>query len=529
MRMLATLAFLTTLAVTVAPVVGADDSRLVPTSIVLREQVGLVEIDAWQAMPRNAKRRAAVVERLRRLAADTSRDLLDMLATEQAAGEVGPRITSLWIVNAVATTATPEAIERLRDRDDVAAVFVDWRVAPAHPATGPPDGGIGGSNEVIDWGVELMNAPAVWKQGITGTGVLVAVIDSGLCITHPDVSNHIWTNPDEIPGNGEDDDDNGFIDDVVGWNWEDGNADVSDRDNHGTHVAGTIVGDGTLGTQTGMAPDAELMVLKISHAIQSEVWEAIQYAVDKDADVVNGSLGWFQSVAERAPWRMACENAIAAGVIMVFSAGNSATFPPDPPFEVGTPGDVPDMITVGATDDDDDIAIFSSRGPVTWEDVDPYFDWPFPPGKGKPSVSAPGLNTVSTSKFTNCTDYSLNSGTSMAAPHVAGTVALMLEANPGVDHFDVKEALMATSIDLGDPGMDNIYGAGRVDALAAVQAVLENPADLDGDGMVSVSDLILLIVAWGPCPDPPLPCPADIDGNGEVNVLDLVELIVNWG
>jgi subtilisin family serine protease len=164
---------------------------------------------------------------------------------------------------------------------------------------------------------------------------------------------------------------------------------------------------------------------------------------------------------------------------------------------------------------------------VTWQDTEPYFDWPHPPGKTKPTVTAPGLNTVSTSHFSNCTDYALNSGTSMAAPHIAGTVALMLEANPSLDHLDVKEALVAAAIDLGDPGVDNIYGAGRVDALAAVQGVLGSPADLDGDGVVGVLDMIQLILAWGPCP--PGPCAADLDGDGEVGVLDLIELIMSWG
>ena len=273
-----------------------------------------------------------------------------------------------------------------------------------------------------------------------------------------------------------------------------------------------------------MAPDAALMILKISFFQESEVWSAMQYAVENGAHVINGSLGWFQSVGDRAMWRMVSENTIAAGLVLVFSAGNSAQFL-DPPFAVGTPGDVPDVITVGATSCSDVIAIFSSPGPVSWEDVPPYFDWPFPPGKTKPSVSAPGLNTESTSA--DCAGYNFNSGTSMAAPHVSGSVALLLEADPALDHLAVKDLLMRTALDLGDPGLDNTYGAGRVDAFAAVEQSLipTCPADLDGDGDVDAADLGLLLGAWGPNPGDP----ADLDGNAVVDAGDLAILLGNWG
>jgi hypothetical protein len=117
------------------------------------------------------------------------------------------------------------------------------------------------------------------------------------------------------------------------------------------------------------------------------------------------------------------------------------------------------------------IAGFSSRGPCTWQDVPPYNDFPYPPGLLKPDVSGPGVDTLSTSLFDNCTGYITKSGTSMATPHVSGLAALMLEANPELDTAGVKEALVQTAIDLGEEGHDIEYGAGRIDAFAAVSLV----------------------------------------------------------
>jgi len=154
---------------------------------------------------------------------------------------------------------------------------------------------------------------------------------------------------------------------------------------------------------------------------------------------------------------------MAAGVVTIYAAGNEGCG--TTVDNVRTPGDVPDMITVGATDCSDNKASFSSCGPVEWEFVPPYNDWPYPPGKIKPTIAAPGLNTTS---HNLCSGYTQYSGTSMATPHVAGAVALMLEADPDLDHFGVKQILMDTAVDLGSNGMDNQFGAGRVDAYTAV-------------------------------------------------------------
>ncbi len=335
-----------------------------------------------------------------------------------------------------------------------------------------------GVDAEIECGAQLMRAPEVWDDlGNTGAGAVIAVIDSGVCWYHPDIESQMWVNPGEdLDGdgvlfdaddeNGIDDDGNGYVDDFVGYDIDNGDNDPNDDNSHGSHCAGTVAGDGTGGFQSGMAPDAEIMAIRVglSFSDEPDVWEGMQYAADNGADAITMSLGWPHSNnPDRATWRQNCENTIDLGTAMVIAAGNEGSG--NEPDNVRTPGDVPRIISVGAVNCSDSAAGFSSRGPVTWQDVAPYNDHPYPPGLIKPDVSAPGVDTRSHNK---CSGYSYKSGTSMATPHVAGAVALMIAANPGLEHDDIKQLLEDTSVDLGPPGKDNTYGTGRVDAYEAV-------------------------------------------------------------
>ncbi len=447
----------------------AQPHDLIPVSIIMREQASRDEIARIRFAGDKAFQRQAMRDLLQPLAEQSQATILALLDQAAAAG-AADRVQSLWIHNVIIARATPEVILTVAQRDDVAYVNHD---APRGIEVLPVLPGEGGTISEIECGVELMGAPRVWSEfGITGRGVVVGVIDTGCCLTHPDLRNQVWVNRGEIPNNNIDDDNNGFIDDINGWNFESNNNNVGDTFGHDTHVTGTVAGDGTNGTQTGMAPDALFMSLKFWNSFSGEtsVWNSIQYGVNNGADVLTASLGWPHSTnPDRPTWRSVCENAMAAGVVVVFAAGNEGNCC-RPTDAVRTPGDVPDMITVGATDCNDILASFSSIGPVTWQNIPPYNDWPYPPGKPKPTISAPGVNTKSTSN--NCTGYTNLSGTSMATPHVAGAIALMLEANPALDHFAVKEILQATALDLGAPGRDNSFGAGRVDAYEAVAAAM---------------------------------------------------------
>ena len=254
-----------------------------------------------------------------------------------------------------------------------------------------------------------------------------------------------------------------------------------------------------------------------------DIVEALTYAADNGAHIITASIGWPHSfTSARAMWREVSENAMAAGVFVNYAAGNEGGG--NDPDNVRTPGDVPDMSTVGATDCNLNIAFFSSRGPITWQDIPPFNDWPWPPGKIKPSYSGPGVNTLSTSS--NCSGYTTFSGTSMATPHVAGAAALVLQANPALDHFGVKEILEQTAIDRGAKGKDNVYGAGFVDAFAAVELALASglEGDVDGDGDVDFADVLRVLRAWGPCKG----CPEDVNGDGVVNFEDVLIILENW-
>jgi serine protease AprX len=450
--------------------VGAGE--FVPVVIVLAERAPQDEIERLTNLADRADRRAEVIGLLKSVARRSQEDLLAALEDWRAAGLVGERVTPLWIANVIAAEVTPDVAYAIAERTDVSYISHD---RPLGPEVFPvePEQGDEPAATAIECGVDLMQAPRVWNElNITGRNVVVGVIDTGCCITHPDLANQIWVNVDEIPNNGVDDDGNGKIDDINGWNFQLETNDISDQNSHGTHVSGTVAGDGTNGQTTGMAPDALVMSLEFwnSFSGQASVWNAMQYAAENDAHATTASLGWpYSTNPDRRTWREVSENTMAAGVVVIFAAGNEGGG--NPPNNLRTPGDVPDMITIGATDCNDSIAGFSSRGPVTWQSIDPWRDWPYPPGKMKPTVSAPGVNTLSTSN--NCSGYSTKSGTSMATPHVAGAVALILEANPNLDHWDVKQLLQDTSVDLGANGRDNDFGAGRVNAFAAVEAAMQ--------------------------------------------------------
>ncbi|MCC6908440.1 MAG: S8 family serine peptidase [Phycisphaerales bacterium] len=447
----------------------AQPDAIVPVAIIMRDQASRQEVDRIAHLGDKDFQRQAMRDLLKPLAEASQADLLADLNRAQATGAV-ERIRPLWIHNVIGVRATPEVIAQIAQRPDVAYVHYD---RPMGVEVLPFEPGSGNTISEIECGVDLMGAPLVWNElGFTGRGVVVGVIDTGACLTHPDLRNQVWTNPGEVANNGIDDDGNGFIDDINGWNFESNNNNVGDTFGHGTHVTGTVCGDGANGTQTGMAPDASFMTLKFWNSFSGEqsVWDSIQYGVDNGAHVLTASLGWPHStLPDRPTWRTVCENAMAAGVAVVFAAGNEGNCCP-PVDSVRTPGDVPDMITIGATDCNDSLASFSSQGPVSWTGIQPWNDWPYPPGKIKPTVSAPGVNTKSTSS--NCSGYEIYSGTSMATPHVAGTIALMLEANPSLDHFAIKDLLEATALDLGDPGKDNRFGSGRVNAYEAVIAAM---------------------------------------------------------
>ncbi len=295
-----------------------------------------------------------------------------------------------------------------------------------------------------EWGRDLIKAPEVWAKGLTGDGIVVAVIDSGIDYNHPDLTGNIWSNAGETgidaagrnkASNGVDDDRNGFVDDFRGWDFVSGDNDPMDDNNHGTHISGLVAAKRDGVGITGTAPTAKIMPLKILNRIgvgkiRDEI-NAIAYAAANGARVINVSLGGQQLNNDELSVIRAAE---AKGAIVISAAGNDASPQVDYPArfanEVG--------IAVGAVSRNGLFADFSNRAGA---EVLNYFV--APGGDGGRADSGDIYSTVPLSQ--PGIPYRYFAGTSMGVPHVAGVVALMLQANPNLTAAQIKRILAETA------------------------------------------------------------------------------------
>ena len=477
-------------------------------NIVMKEQINSDILYSNVQSLSKANRRQFVINELKYFAQNTQGDILNQLSTLENTGQVKD-VTSLWITNVINCFSTPEAIKTLSSRSDVTRIDHDeYRKM----IIDSPDDVIVLSNSVQDreitWNVLIVNADDVWALGYTGEGALVAVIDTGVNYDHVDLQDHMW---------------GGLFYPNHGYDFANNDDNPMDDHGHGTHCAGTVAGDGTAGSQTGMAPDARIMALKVldsgGSGYESDCWEAVEFSVAHNVDVMSFSLGWLHAWGpDRSSWRNAMNNALFAGVIASIAAGNEGgdqgAYPI--PDNVRTPGDIPPpwlhpdqtltggtsaVVCVGATNSSDNIASFSSRGPVTWENISPFNDYAYSPGMGliRPDISAPGENIKSLAHYSNTGYESGWSGTSMATPCIAGVIALMISKDNSLTPEQISQTLEENALHLGSAGKNNTYGSGRVDALEAVNAIFTepippyppyNPNPADGQGFVNVgSDL----------------------------------------
>ncbi|PSB51494.1 peptidase S8 [filamentous cyanobacterium Phorm 6] len=295
-----------------------------------------------------------------------------------------------------------------------------------------------------DWGRDLIKAPEVWAKGLTGDGIVVAVIDSGIDYNHPDLIGNIWSNVGETgvdsagrnkASNGVDDDGNGFVDDFRGWDFVNNDNDPMDDNSHGTHISGLVAAKRDGVGITGTAPTAKIMPLKILDRtgvgkIRDEI-NAINYAAANGARVINVSLGGQQLNNEELSVIRAAE---AKGAIVISAAGNDARPQVDYPArfanEVG--------IAVGAVSRNGLFADFSNRAGA---ELLSYFV--APGGDGGRADAGDIYSTVPLSQ--PGIPYRYFAGTSMGVPHVAGTIALMLQANPNLTAAQIKQILAETA------------------------------------------------------------------------------------
>lgn len=321
--------------------------------------------------------------------------------------------------------------------------------------------------------------------------IVVAVLDSGIDPTHPDLVNELWTNPREIPNNGIDDDGDGFVDDVNGWNFVAGNNNITDDNGHGTHVSGIIGAQGNNGIGvTGVIQTVKILPVKIGSAQGTlttiDIINGIQYVTTLKNEgvnivVANGSFGGtdfpFNRVENDAVSRMG-----QAGTLFTVAAGNDAAdLDPSQSFPGKFSLNQPNVITVAATDNNDQIAFFSNIGATS---VD---------------IAAPGLNILSTFPTydvgtylqngtlipSNTLDYGYDSGTSMAAPMVAGAIALMKAAKPDASMMELKNALLAGADHIAaldkpiDAGSPLVSTAGRLNVYKAILNLLNQRTNVD--------------------------------------------------
>jgi subtilisin family serine protease len=302
------------------------------------------------------------------------------------------------------------------------------------------------------WGMASIDAPLAWDTTQGTPAFVVAVIDTGIDYTHPDLAANIWTNPAEVAANGVDDDGNGYVDDVHGYDFANNDGDPMDDYFHGTHVAGTIGAVGNNGAGVaGVNWRVKLMPVKFLDAsgsgLVSGAISGLEYAVKNGARVSNnswGGSGYSQALYD------AIKNAQTLGHLFVAAAGNAARntdFSPTYPASY----DLDNIIAVAAIDSGDQLASFSNYGVRT---VD---------------LAAPGVSILSSVLGGGYASYN---GTSMATPHVSGTVALVYGLHPDWSYGKVRDQIMATT--WAAPALSGrTLTGGVVNAGAAVNA--ENP------------------------------------------------------
>jgi subtilisin family serine protease len=302
--------------------------------------------------------------------------------------------------------------------------------------------------QLISWGLVRIAAPEAWWIHHGDPNVVVAVIDSGIDTSIPQLRESMWVNEGEIPGNGIDDDRNGYVDDIHGWDFRDGDSSSligSPIHWHGTFSAGIIAARPGELPIVGIAPGVRIMDVRFLNSrnqFLSSDWrmfvEAIEYAVDNGARIINLSV--FANGRPPGYFEDALRSAAARGVLIVGISGNTG--------EAGVlhPAKYDTVYAVSATTRDDLMAGFSSYGPEVF-------------------ACAPGERIVS---FVPGGGTSTRSGTSFAAPHVSGTLALILSAHPGISSDGAIEILRRSLIDLGARGFDEWFGYGLVNAYEAV-------------------------------------------------------------
>jgi subtilisin family serine protease len=402
--------------------------------------------DVTTRMP-GAKRKdraREVVKALKNLADLHQGPLRAYLKQQQTSGDV-ERVVPFWIFNGMAIKAAGPMIRNLAARPEVKEIRLDARI----PLPSPTPAAANEPSSTSEWNIARIRAPEVWaiNPAYNGTGAVIGSFDTGVDLTHPDLFSR-------YRGNNQ-------------VSWFDPYNEHSlpfDSNGHGTHTTGTAVGGDASGANIGVAPGATWTAAKAWNDAGDGAISAFHQIFewflapggnpDNAPDVVNCSWAFSESgcdtefLPDIQAWR-------AAGIFPVFASGNDG---PDP-GSARSPGAYAISFAVGATDFYDKIAYFSGQGPSPCD------------GSIKPDLSAPGDGILSAIPF----GYEILSGTSMAAPHIAGSVAVLRSINPGLTVEQLESILASGAKDLAEPGPDNSSGAGRLDLFVSAQIAIKGP------------------------------------------------------
>jgi subtilisin family serine protease len=410
-------------------------SRDVMTAIVtMRDQADLTQMPGAA----RAARQQGVIRALQAHAEASQAQIRAFLRSREVQGLVS-EFVPFWVFNGLSVTAAPDVFAELAARDDVAKITPDAIQVEPVPLL---------ADSSVETNLSLVNAPALWSLGYHGEGIVVANMDSGVDIGSP-------SSPTELAAH-----------------WRGGNnswydpygqhpTTPTDLSGHGTWTMGVMVAGDASGTAIGVAPGALWIAVKIfddrGRSTATAIHKGYQWLMDPDSNpatadapaVVNNS--WTSSYPGCSlDFELDLESLRAIGILPVFAAGNLG---PNGSTSA-SPANNPAAFAVGATDNTDQIAAFSSRGPSACGESSTIY----------PEIVAPGVNIKTTDQYGL---YSAETGTSLAAPHVAGGLALLLSAFPNLSADQQGTALMSAAADLGLAGADNTFGYGRLDLLAA--------------------------------------------------------------
>jgi subtilisin family serine protease len=406
---------------------------------------GQADLDRYRSLPQS-ERGVRVVRALREASNRSLQKLEALIRSGQADGSIG-QVQPLWAVNALIITANPEVITLLASRADVARVSANESYAGPEPLQTPALKGA--MPDTPEANLNVVKASSLWDLGYRGQGVVIANMDTGVYM-HPDYASR-WRGGTN--------------------SWYDPYGEHPytpvDTHGHGTMTMGVMIGGDLGGTSIGIAPEAQWVAVRLyndqNYATTAAIHQGFQWLLDPDGnpdtddapDAVNNS--WLMNTAG---CDMEYSNDVhvlrMAGILPVFSGGN---FGPDP--NTGrSPATYIDSFAVTSVANYDMLLSFSSRGPA---------DCGTPP-RTYPQVVAPALDIRTTSYQGG---YTTITGSSIAAPHVSGGLALLLNAFPDLTPDEQEAALVHSTVDLGDPGPDNDYGYGRIDLLAAYNWLVE--------------------------------------------------------